>query len=68
MNIKRPPKQNLRELRKQEILNNLVRIKEEAPEVKLTKTKITYDKLMQLKGAHLEDSSDSTDEEDHLTD
>jgi len=60
----KPPDRNLRELRKQEMLNNLVRVHEEAPVVKITRTKETYDRLLEKKGPEIDYSSDSSDEED----
>jgi hypothetical protein len=60
----KPPAKNLRELRKQELLNNLVRVKEEVVTVKVTKTKKTYDKLMSTRGEIEYESSESSADED----
>ena len=46
------------------MLNNLVRVHEEVPVVKITKTKATYDKLLEMKGPEVDYSSESSEEEE----
>ena len=49
------------------MLNNLVKVKEEIEVVKITKTKITYDRLIAKRGADSYDTQESSGDDEGAT-